>query len=161
MGDGPECVLVNIEDILNEISSNDYRSATLIKTHQQWINIDRIDVVVDSLKDLTLDVGKSVNVSNRFVSNALEGAKNYRLIGVKRNTIKSSLSDVDKSLRNLVKIVSLLPSFAYMNGQRTIEGVAKRVGNDYFVEYLGVTKSEFNRWLDEGVFQTNRINHYL
>jgi hypothetical protein len=159
MGDGPQPKLVDVSDILEQISKGDYRAATLTKTYNNWINFENIDD--DIISDfLNLKTYQKQVVTSEMNTNDMYGGKNYTQNNKKEMTNKEK-DELMKAIKNIVGIIAPLPLLASLYGQKTLQGILDNVPKESLEEVCKVKKSTLNVLINRGIINPRQINYFL
>jgi hypothetical protein len=159
MGDGPEPIKVEIGDIIDQIQTCDYRQATLIKTADNWLDVDNLKKIAKQFENA--NVSASVQVSHTFIENGMDGGKNYRRPTGKNGSNNSAKPLMGKAYKNVVGIVSMFPTLAFIHNVSTVDQIINRIPEDALTEMLSVGKSELQELVDNNVIDVRAINYYL
>jgi hypothetical protein len=160
MGDGPQPKMVDVSDILEQINKGDYRAATLTKTYNDWLNLNKVDKdTISKFSDLKT-YQKQV-VEFEMNSNDMGGGKNYKQDGIKKEMTKKEKDELTMAIKNIVGIVAPLPLLASLYEQKTLQDILKNVPNESLEEVCKVGKSTFNLLINKGIINPRRINYFL
>lgn len=160
MGDGPQPKLVDVSDILEQISEGDYRAATLTKTYNNWIDFNKVDNDIIS-KFTDLKTYQKQVVKFEVNSNDMGGGENYEQVGVKKEKTKKEKDELMMAIKNIIGIVAPLPLLASLYEQKTLQDILINVPNESIEEVCKVGKSEFDLLINRGIINPRHINYFL
>jgi hypothetical protein len=160
MGDGPQPKLVDVSEILEQISNGDYRAATLTKTYNNWIDFEKINEDIVS-NFVNMKTYKKQVIKSEMNTNEMTEGKNYTKRGVKHEMTKKEKDELTIAIKNIVGIIAPLPLLASLYEQKTIQDILDNVPSESIKEVCKVDKSTFELLINRGIINSRQINYFL
>ena len=162
---GAELVKIDVEDVLNVIRDADYTCSRLLKTADDYVNLDKATEEIAEMLD-GVAANKTINITAQLVTNNIEKARTMTRTSdaPETDTEEVEPSDLALLMNRIAVVVSTLPTFAYAFDEKTFEGIlnsAMEGVEEAFAEVAGVSRSVMQKIVDAGMIDTRKINLYL